>query len=627
MRNFTIRLLILLLLGHYSVIGQTQCGFESGSTAGWVLSYGKVTDNGISTIYSGEVTGTTGTGHIITQKSSGNDPKISNEIIPQVAPESNYSIRFGSVIEGSSFYRLTKSFTVNQENTLFQYKFAVVLQDDSKGHASYQKPGFGVKILDSNGNNITCSFYDVQLQASISVDGFKRQGDLEYRNWTTVAVDLRNYVGQNLTVEATVHGCTGKSHFGYAYFNATCLKSEIQPETGCADGNGQLQLDAPEGFEKYLWSTGETTRSILVSAVLGTQFSVKLSPYNSLNQSCNLQMNYTVKKTDIPAITNKSICAGESYVFRGTTYNTSGQYTQRIINSAFCDSVITLNLNVNPINYITKNFNICEGNTLNFHGDTYNSDGTYFKTITSSNACDSVFTINVKIVPIPRVSKSFSICAGEKVPIGDSTYTKAGTFITTIKRPNLCDSVVTASIQVENSFKASVPANVTIEKDESTFITVDVVPTGNYNYQWTPKDYLSCSNCASAWAKPPSSTKYTIGVSAIGSRCVNYATTTVNVLCGILVPTAFSPNNDSMNDILYIMSSKCVKQIQEMSIYDRWGELVFRDENFQAADASHGWDGNFRGKAMNPDIFTYKIVAEMKNGEINYFTGSVTLLK
>lgn len=119
-----------------------------------------------------------------------------------VAPESNYSMCFGDINLGGSFHRLTKSFAVNQDNTLFQYKFAVVLQDDASGHASYQKPGFGDRIFDSNGNNISCSFYEVQLRASSSVDGFKRQGDLEYRNWTTVAVDLRNYVGQNSTVEA-----------------------------------------------------------------------------------------------------------------------------------------------------------------------------------------------------------------------------------------------------------------------------------------------------------------------------------------------------------------------------------------------------------------------------------------
>lgn len=84
------------------------------------------------------------------------------------------------------------------------------------------------------------------------MDGFKREGELEYRNWTTVAVDLRNYVGQNITVESTVHGCTKMQHFGYAYFNASCLKSEVQPETGCTDGIGALSLDALEGFENMI---------------------------------------------------------------------------------------------------------------------------------------------------------------------------------------------------------------------------------------------------------------------------------------------------------------------------------------------------------------------------------------
>jgi hypothetical protein len=326
MKKFTI-LIILCSFNNITVQSQ-NCGFESGTTADWKLSNGKLTDNGATPIYSSEVTGTVGTGHIITKKNNGNDPKIYSEEIPMVAPESDYSVRFGDINLGGSFFRLAKSFTITQENTLFQYKFAVVLQDDASGHASYQKPGFGVKILDSNGNNITCSFYDVQLKSSstVSVDGFKKQGDLEYRNWTTVAVDLRSYVGQNITVEATVHGCTRNKHFGYAYFNASCLKSEVQPETGCTDGIGALNLDAPEGFEKYDWSTGENTRSIKVTAVLGTQFSVKLTPKSSLNENCNLLLNYTIKKNEIPVIVDKSICIGNSYVHRGKMYNTTGTF-------------------------------------------------------------------------------------------------------------------------------------------------------------------------------------------------------------------------------------------------------------------------------------------------------------
>ena len=64
-----------------------------------------------------------------------------------------------------------------------------------------------------------------------------------------------------------------------------------------------------------------------------------------------------------------------------------------------------------------------------------------------------------------------------------------------------------------------------------------------------------------------------------------------------------------------------------MLIYNRWGELVFRDENFVTADSWHSWNGNYQGKSLNPDIFTYKITTEMKNGEINDFSGAFTLLR
>jgi gliding motility-associated-like protein len=623
---FTVLIFVICGVQHH-VYGQ-NCGFEDGTMSGWKLSNGRLTDDGANTIYSAEVPGTVGSGHIITKKNDGNDPKIGAEAIPMVAPESDYSVRFGNNSVGGSFYRLTKSFTVSQENTLFQYKFAVVLQDDSRGHASFQKPGFGVKILDSNGNNITCSFYDVQLQASASVDGFKRQGELEYRNWTTVAVDLRAYIGQNITVEATVHGCTKMAHYGYAYFYASCLKSEVQPETGCEDGNGKLILEAPEGFEKYAWNTGETTRTIQVNAILGTQFSVTLSPYNSLSASCNLVMNYTVKKTDIPVITDKTICVGERFIYRKKTYNATGKYVENISNSAFCDSVFTLNLTVNPINYITKDIKICEGETYSFKGIDYNATGKYFKTISSTNVCDSIFTLNVKVVAIPRIAKNFSLCEGEKARIGDSTYSKSGTYITTIRRRGLCDSVVTSTLNYENTFVISVmPAETNIEKGEKTEIKISVNPSGNYTYNWTPKDYLTCSNCPSAFSEPPSTTRYTISVAQVGSRCFKKIDSKVNVIAGVYIPTAFTPNGDSVNDIFYIIGSKSVKEIKEMVIYNRWGELIFRDENFQTGDPSHGWDGNYRGQTLNSDIFTYKIIADMKNGEVNNFSGAFTLLR
>lgn len=64
--------------------------------------------------------------------------------------------------------------------------------------------------------------------------------------------------------------------------------------------------------------------------MLGTQFSVKLTPKSSLNKNCNLLLSYTVKKNEIPVDVNKSICVGNSYVHGGKTLN-SDIFTNKII--------------------------------------------------------------------------------------------------------------------------------------------------------------------------------------------------------------------------------------------------------------------------------------------------------
>jgi gliding motility-associated-like protein len=182
-------------------------------------------------------------------------------------------------------------------------------------------------------------------------------------------------------------------------------------------------------------------------------------------------------------------------------------------------------------------------------------------------------------------------------------------------------------LNYENSFTLTISPEIIIEKGENTEIKVDVQPAGIYSFNWTPRETLACNTCASTLAEPPVTTKYVATVSVPGSTCFKKIQTQVSILCGVFVPTAFTPNDDQMNDIFYVVGSKCVKQIKEILIYNRWGELVFRDENFVTADSSHGWDGNYQGKSLNPDIFTYKITAEMKNGEVNDFSGAFTLLR
>jgi hypothetical protein len=94
----------------------------------------------------------------------------------------------------------------------------------------------------------------------------------------------------------------------------------------------------------YLWNNGETTQSINVSPATTSTFSCT---YTSGNQTCTSEVTITVNQPSAASV-NASITEGETYSFNGQSLTTAGTYTATLQNAAGCDSVVTLNLTVNP---------------------------------------------------------------------------------------------------------------------------------------------------------------------------------------------------------------------------------------------------------------------------------------
>ncbi|PWJ60025.1 gliding motility-associated-like protein [Dyadobacter jejuensis] len=576
-------LVLLFSLGvlHHSH-GQVGCeniGFELGTTSGWTLTYGTVTDANQKTVYSAEQSGSND--HYITNLTDGNDPKIPS--IPMVAPGSTHSIRIGNITEGGHYSRLKTNFTVTADNTLLQYKFAVVLQNSgangngNAGHEPYQKPGFNIVIYNSQGQELACSNYDVQLQGNDTVDGFMASGDIQYRNWTYGAIDLRNYIGEQITMEVTAHGCTRQRHFGYAYFDAECLKSEIKQASLCPDEAGNVTLVAPAGFAKYTWSNGSTAQTSSVKASAGDLYSVKLLPLGSLNESCEFQLDYTIAYKKAESTLLKTICDGEEVTVGDTVYRTSGTFVRNVLKSSICDSTVTLVLTVNPVPKYTQHIAICEGDTL---------------------------------------------------WVGDSTYYQTGTFINTIPRPNRCDSLVTTHLTVLKLDLTWTP-RLSITQGDSTQIEILAdPPNDNYLYRWNESMSLSCWDCDRPWAKPMMSEVFSVIVSDPEEVCARTAKITLTVIpCGVSIPDAFSPNNDQLNDVFYVLAGDCIKKITHLTIYNRWGQVIFYNHSFAPSDPNQGWTGLYDGLMSPPGIYTYKVEAEMKNGAILYYKGGLQLIR
>jgi gliding motility-associated-like protein len=95
----------------------------------------------------------------------------------------------------------------------------------------------------------------------------------------------------------------------------------------------------------------------------------------------------------------------------------------------------------------------------------------------------------------------------------------------------------------------------------------------------------------------------------------------------VYIPNVFSPNGDGINDVFLIQTNDRVAGIVSFRIFDRWGNVVFEDFNFLPNEPQHGWDGLFRGKEMNPAVFTY--IAELTDldGGSILKAGEVTLVR
>ncbi len=95
--------------------------------------------------------------------------------------------------------------------------------------------------------------------------------------------------------------------------------------------------------------------------------------------------------------------------------------------------------------------------------------------------------------------------------------------------------------------------------------------------------------------------------------------------CYPFVPTGFTPNGDGNNDFFKIFTN-CIIQDYEMTVYDRWGNLMFL-----STDIDEGWDGTARGQQLSTGVFVWQMrfSALDERGVLTtqIMTGDVTLVK
>jgi len=301
----------------------------------------------------------------------------------------------------------------------------------------------------------------------------------------------------------------------------------------------------------------------------------------------------------------------------------------------------------NDINNVTiqwsPNTNITGANTLNPQVSPTEAT-TYIMTVTDlGTSCIEVDSIIVDVLQpiIPEIIDDLIICEGDEVQLSAS----GGDYYEWSPSNSLSSADIAnpmASPEVTTTY------NVTISNDcyeSNASLTVEVLPLpfvdagepavlnvgeiatlqgqSEYGFSWSPLDgILTDPMGQNPDVQPLNSTSYFLTVIS-PNGCIAVDSTFVEVTNNIflLLPNAFSPNGDGVNDELFLNHAG-IKELYRFSIYNRWGQLVFT-----TTDIGQGWDGIFNGKEQPVSAFAYAVDA-LSWRDVNIReTGNVTLIR
>jgi gliding motility-associated-like protein len=269
----------------------------------------------------------------------------------------------------------------------------------------------------------------------------------------------------------------------------------------------------------------------------------------------------------------------------------------------------------------------------------------YTVTATTIQKCSTTvpFRINVQGKVIPQADRPVRICQGE------FRYLRArgGLFYlwkpsynikdTTTDTPQVYpERFTTYTVFISNNcFSDSIKVDVFVDSlptisagpDTSIYRGQEISLTARGQaelFDWSPKsEMLSNPFFSSIRVSPRDTTEYIV-TAKNGYGCIKVDTINVNVYGRnvLLVPNAFTPNKDGVNELFRIVKRLNIKELRKFEVYNRWGQRVYSTTNINA-----GWDGSFNGQQSPGDVYVWHIEAMSFDNELIKKSGNVTLIR
>ncbi len=283
------------------------------------------------------------------------------------------------------------------------------------------------------------------------------------------------------------------------------------------------------------------------------------------------------------------------------------------------------------------------------------SAGTYTYHISDSIGCRYTDSVAVSqpaaIVPsITRVdSTCFGLCTGSILAsasggispymysMDDVTFSPSDTlaglcansYTVYIKDNNGCiDSISQRIVELPQPTLSVLPHDTLLSYGDTVQLVPQFGPASlgspsQYTWASYPTQTLSCLTCAvPTSASTDSLNVYSLNLTYHNGICMASFTDTIRVSQQdtFAIPTAFTPNNDGMNDTYYIMANN-VRSFH-LDIFNRWGENIFTTN-----DINTKWDGTYKGKLQPVGEYTLFLSMQYGKDKSLQKTSTVTLLQ
>ncbi len=426
--------------------------------------------------------------------------------------------------------------------------------------------------------------------------------------WNTSANSQSITVTQPGTYWVTVSGPNGTG-------SDTIVVNDFAAPTVTINGdayicpNSNTELMASPNFVSYVWNSGQQLQNIVVGP---GSYIVTATDVNGCNATDTFVIN-AWPNPQIEIIGDTSVCLGST-----TVLTASSNFT----------------------NYLWNNGSPTQNNLV--------SSGIYWVTATDTNGCEAIDTITVTELPLPAIillGTNF-VCTGQQTPFeanaGFDTYiwsnganspnTNLGSGLNTLTVIDSAGCQATDSVFI---YETAPIANISTQNSSTIYsdpiqllsnTVAGLFPVSSWYWNFGDGNTSNLENPVHQYQQSGVYNIELIVTDELGCTDTTSYQIQFDAEFVYYIPNTFTPDGNEINQIfLPIFSNSINPENYRLSIYNRWGEVIFESLN-----PANGWDGSYGNdkKPCQPGIYTYVVTYRIPNeNQSRTISGHVNLIR